>query len=157
MRRAPRRLMKPKWIDAQGPTRWLCLCPVGDRIVYLVQGGRSARLRRADPHKIENCRRLISAFMILVPHTPCMSPEPTSFYISMELRMLFRFSMLIVVLALILQSQPSSAHDPRDEHSNCEDKCRIEFKQCDHRQRSQSDTGTTRVCIPQQIECLRRC
>jgi hypothetical protein len=76
---------------------------------------------------------------------------------SMELRMLFRFSMLIVVFALILQSQPSSAHDPRDEHSNCEDKCRIEFKQCDHRQRSQSDTGTTRVCIPQQIECLRRC
>jgi hypothetical protein len=101
--------------------------------------------------------------LVIEPDSPCMSPEPTSFYNSMELRMLFRFSML-VVFALLMQLQPSHAIDPRQNEklSNCVAKCDEAFDQCimiaicgpdevGCRPKNPARCGTT------QIECRARC
>jgi hypothetical protein len=85
MPRSPRRSMKPKWNwrawtarqdDWVGVLSALGLFTLHEEADWRGCGGQIGQYH----HTSESCRRLISAFMILmVYHTPSMSPDPTSF------------------------------------------------------------------------------
>jgi hypothetical protein len=82
-------------------------------------------------HPSECCRSLISALVIfMVSDRPCMSSELTSLYISMEMRMLFRFTMLVVAFALIMQFDPSHAAETRATPTACVQLCDAAFYKC---------------------------